>query len=236
MEKLLKNLKIGAKLLARRSKAMWNALLATEQESKQLAGSILTSMTLQIQTEYMGTRSDSLWGARRHNRGSNRAFFAQYGKVAKFVGVISKGGIATDDIAIEIRLTHRRFNDINNTLICREKRMLVMVEGRRPYYWSCGASGYMAKTFPGKNGTPRPRTTVTTKTTVEAESNKAPDGVWKEVVTKGRKSTEVSSSPEKDVPLKQQQPYKERPEEQPEEQPEERPEEHLEERPEERLQ
>lgn len=103
------------------------------------------------------------------------AFFAKYGKVEEFADVINKGGIATDDIAIEIPLTRRSFNDITNTLMCREKRMLVVVEGRRPYYWSCGASGYMAMAFPGNNGTPQPRTTAST--TVEAESNKAPPTV-----------------------------------------------------------
>lgn len=77
---VLKNLKIGAKVLARRSKAMWNVLLATEQESKQLTGSILISMTLRIETEYIGTLSYSLWGARGHNRVSNGGLFCQIRK------------------------------------------------------------------------------------------------------------------------------------------------------------
>lgn len=62
--------------------------------------------------------------------------------------------------------------------------MLVVVGSCRPYYWSCGASGH--ESVPGKNVTPQPQ--PTTAETAEAESGKAPGGVWKEVVKKGRKS------------------------------------------------
>lgn len=34
---------------------MWDILLATEQESKQLAGSILMAKSVRLLTEYMGT-------------------------------------------------------------------------------------------------------------------------------------------------------------------------------------
>lgn len=34
--------------------------------------------------------------------------------------------------------------------------MLVVVEGRRPYCWACGASGHMYKACPGRKTVPRP--------------------------------------------------------------------------------
>lgn len=49
------------------------------------------------------------------------AFFAHYGKVEKVTGVISKAGIATGDIVLEITLTCQNFIDIPNILMCREK-------------------------------------------------------------------------------------------------------------------
>lgn len=57
MEEALKALKIGTKVLARRSNAIWDILLAMEEAMKTLAGSILTmKMLRQLQMKYMGTQ------------------------------------------------------------------------------------------------------------------------------------------------------------------------------------
>lgn len=56
MEEALKSLNNGLKMLARRSNTIWDVLMATEQEVKQLAGSVLTSKSVRLQTEYMGTQ------------------------------------------------------------------------------------------------------------------------------------------------------------------------------------
>lgn len=56
MEEALKALKINPKVLARRTNALWDILLATEQQAKVLAGSVLITKSLCLQTEYMGTR------------------------------------------------------------------------------------------------------------------------------------------------------------------------------------
>lgn len=52
--------------------------------------------------------------------------------------------------------------------MCREKRMLVMVEGRKPYCWSCGASRHMSKACSAKSSQPPSRPTATTTTTITA--------------------------------------------------------------------
>lgn len=56
MEEALKSLNIEAKVLARRSNAMWDILLATKDSAKALAGNILTTKSVRLQTEYLGTR------------------------------------------------------------------------------------------------------------------------------------------------------------------------------------
>lgn len=56
MEKATKDLKIGPKMLAKRSYAIWNILLATEEEAKQLAGIIIMAKAVRLQTEYMATQ------------------------------------------------------------------------------------------------------------------------------------------------------------------------------------
>lgn len=45
---------------AKQSNVMWNILLATEKAAKELAGSILTTESVSLQTEYMGTRKMTL--------------------------------------------------------------------------------------------------------------------------------------------------------------------------------
>lgn len=113
-----------------RSKTMWDVLLATKQETKQLAGSILTSKTPQFQTEYMGTRKTkvTVHGVPVDITVDRMgAFFAQYGKVKEVPGVISKVDIATGNIVLQVTLTRRSFSDIPNILVSREKRMLVVV-------------------------------------------------------------------------------------------------------------
>lgn len=66
--------------------------------------------------------------------------------------------------------------------------MLVVVEGHRLYCGSCGAVGHMAKACPIKKSTPR--LSQETAAVVEAAvvSGKVPDGEWKDVSKKGRKT------------------------------------------------
>lgn len=79
------------------------------------------------------------------------AFFTKYGEVHEVKALTSKFGIATGDMEVQITADQQNFRDIQNVLVSREKRMLVVVEGRRPCCWFCGASGHMAKECPGKN-------------------------------------------------------------------------------------
>lgn len=60
MEEILKTLKINSKVLARRTFVIWDILLPTEQDAKQLVGSVLTARNLRLQKEYMGTRKTKI--------------------------------------------------------------------------------------------------------------------------------------------------------------------------------
>lgn len=55
MEDALKTLHIIPKVLARKTNALWDILLPTEQQARDLAGSVLNTKTLRLQTEYIGT-------------------------------------------------------------------------------------------------------------------------------------------------------------------------------------
>lgn len=51
---------------------------------------------------------------------------------------------------LELVITRQSVQDIANVLTCRDKRTLVVVEGRTLCYWSCGAAGQMANECHGK--------------------------------------------------------------------------------------
>lgn len=53
MEEALKNLNIASKVLTRRVNTMLDILLTTVKETKALAGSILTTKSVRLQTEYL---------------------------------------------------------------------------------------------------------------------------------------------------------------------------------------
>lgn len=55
--------------------------------------------------------------------------FSKYSHVKDVNAVISKSGIETGEFVTQVTLTRQSFSEIPNVLMCREKRMLVMVEG-----------------------------------------------------------------------------------------------------------
>lgn len=221
MEEVLKVLQISPKVLARRSNAMWDILLPTEQDAKQIAGNILTTKNLRLQTEYMDTRRTRITvhgvpvDVSTDRMG---AYFSKFGSVEEVKAITGKSGIATGDIELQVTITRSSFMEIPNVLLCRERRMLVVVEGRRPSCWSCGISGHMAKECPAKRPPPTKQPTPSTTTaaavvaaspTTEATPKDA-EGTWK-VVGGGKKPKNVSTPPKKeDTPRKQQTPPQQR--------------------------
>lgn len=79
------------------------------------------------------------------------------------------------------------------------------MEGRRPYCCSCAAVGHIAKACFGKKAGTRPSQVTAGAAVVSFE---VPDGEWKDVGKKGRKTS--STSPQQEV--SQQAQPKERPE------------------------
>lgn len=69
--------------------------------------------------------------------------------------------------AIQVILDRKNFQEIPDTLVCRGKRIFVVVEG----CWLCGVTSHLAKTYPSQNSIPQP---VTSKEVVVED--KVPDG------------------------------------------------------------
>lgn len=138
---------IGTKVLARRCNAMWDILLMTEDALKALAGNILTTKSVRLQTEYMGTRKTNVTfhGASLYIGEDLLGFyFAKFREVAVVLSVKSKAGIATGDFEIMLTLTRNNFIDITNILTCSGRPIYVDVEGRRPLCCFCRAAENLA--------------------------------------------------------------------------------------------
>lgn len=85
------------------------------------------------------------------------AFYTLYGQIEDVSAGINKVDIAIGVFVLHVTMTHKRFSEIPNILMCREKRMPVVVEGRQPHCWLCGASGHTFDMCPSKNMAPQPR-------------------------------------------------------------------------------
>lgn len=151
MEEALKVLNIHPKILARRSNALWDLLLASEEQAKTLAGSVLFTKSIRLQTEYMGTcRTRVTIHGVPVDITTNRmgSFFTKYGEVNEVKALSSKSGIETGDMEVQITLDQHNFREIPNTLVCRKRKMLVVVEGRKPCCWLCGVGGPYGQRMP----------------------------------------------------------------------------------------
>lgn len=141
---MLKSLQITPIVLTKRSKSMWDSLLANEDEAKTLAGSILKTKSMRLQTEYMGT-----WRSR-----------------------VSLNGVAVDltwrrslSRSWETGYCNRWHILISRTslrLSSRLRNIIVIVEGRRPHYTSCCSIGHLLNAYTGKNPSQTPVTPATT--------------------------------------------------------------------------
>lgn len=147
-EEALKSLQIIPKLLARWSNTIWDILMVNEEKAKKLVGSILTTKSIRLQTEYMGTQTTMipLYIVPMDLREEQLEVF--FGQVRDISAAARKTGIVTGNYILQVTMTRKNFLDISNILSCWGRNMLVTVEDRRPHCWSCGAAGHLSKDLP----------------------------------------------------------------------------------------
>ena len=102
------------------------------------------------------------------------AYLSAYGHVEEFNLLRSPAGTAYGDYAFRLCLTRDGFKAIPETLICGDRQMMVMVEGRRPRCWGCKQIGHIAKFCPqrpeNKEKAPTTKDAAATTITKEAEA------------------------------------------------------------------
>lgn len=116
--------------------------------------------------------------------------------VLKAIDQYEKVTGATGDIILQVTLTRQTFGEIPNVLLCCDRRMLVVVEGRRPYCWNCGVSWHMSKVCPDKALQPPPCPTTTMAATTAVTTATTTANATKTVSTAKVAPTEAEKGSE----------------------------------------
>lgn len=194
VEEAIKSLNIGAKVLARRRRAMWDILLASEDSAKALTSSIMTTKSVRLQTEYLWNKKSKvilhrvlLYIALDHLGFS----FSKFGEVASYWGRGSYGDVFLEKFCGDTKCTnvwktfHLRGGWRSTTSLLAH-----------------GATGHLSKTFPGKSHELQPeQITGKESTDTSAKVTKKAPREYTKVVKWGTKVT--SPSRQQDVPKKE---------------------------------
>ena len=222
-EELLRKAGIPCQYFCRKSFATWDVLLPTEKQAAKTAESDIITKHFRLQPEYKGTRRLRVTVCNVPAIITGEvlaAYLSAFGHVEEFNLLRSPAGTAYGDYAFRLCLSRDGFKAIPETLICGDRQMMVMVEGRRPRCWGCKQVGHIAKFCPQRpDNKEKASATTTTKdvaaTTItinkEAEA-KGPGQVkpknnqegWTEVTKKRRGSPKQGEkSPTSSPPQKQ---------------------------------
>ena len=133
-------------------------------------------------------------------------FLSSYGSVEEITLLRSAAGIAYGDYVFQMCLTREGFQAIPETIVSRERQMMVVVEDRRLCCWNCKQLGHISKFCPKKDPPQAPAaatvtteavaTTVSTATISETMTAKEQDQAtsktveeWVEVTWKKKKKS-----------------------------------------------
>ena len=146
---------IPCQYFCRKSFATWDVLLPTEQQAAKTAEKDIITKHFRLQPEYKGTRRLRVTvcnvPAIITGGGVLAAYLSAYGQVEDFNLLRSPAGTAYGDYAFRLCLTRDGFKTIPETLVCGNRQMIVMVEGRRPRCWGCKQIGHIAKFCPQRS-------------------------------------------------------------------------------------
>ena len=183
-EELIRKAGIPCQYFCRKSFATWDVLLPTEKQAAKTAESDITTKHFRLQPEYKGTRRLRVTVCNVPAIITGEvlaAYLSAYGNVEEFNLLRSPAGTAYGDYAFRLCLTRDGFKAIPETLICGDRQMMVMVEGRRPRCWGCKQIGHIAKFCPQRPENKEKASTTTTTTTKDA----AASTITKEAEAKG---------------------------------------------------
>ena len=197
-EELLRKAGIPCQYFCRKSFATWDVLLPTEKQAAKTAESDIITKHFRLQPEYKGTRRLRVTVCNVPAIITGEvlaAYLSAFGHVEEYNLLRSPAGTAYGDYAFRLCLSRDGFKAIPKTLICGDRQMMVMVEGRRPRCWGCKQIGHIAKFCPqrpdNKASTTTTKDVAATTITINKEAEaKGPGQVQPKNNQEGR--TEVT--------------------------------------------
>ena len=183
-EELIRKAGIPCQYFCRKSFATWDVLLPTEKQAAKTAESDITTKHFRLQPAYKGTRRLRVTVCNVPATITGEvlaAYLSAYGNVEEFNLLRSPAGTAYGDYAFRLCLTRGGFKAIPEPLICGDRQIMVMVEGRRPRCWGCKQIGHIAKFCPQRPENKEKASTTTTTTTKDV----AASTITKEAEAKG---------------------------------------------------
>ena len=166
-EDLLRKAGVPCQYFCRKSFATWDVLLPSSDQAAKVASSNINTKFFRLQPEYLGTRRIrvTVCNVPAFITGEVlAAFLSTYGRVEEINLLRSAAGTAYGDYVFRMCLTRVGFQAIPETIVSRDRQMMLIVEGRRPRCWSCKQLGHISKFCPQKDPPKAAAATVTTET------------------------------------------------------------------------
>ena len=175
-EELLRKAGIPCQYFCRKTFATWDVLLPTEEQAAKAAANNIVTKHFRLQPEYKGTRRlrVTVSNVPAYITGEVlAAYLNAFGQVEEFNLLRSPAETAYGDYAFRLCLTKDGFKVTPEILICGDRQMMVMMEGRRPRCWACKQIGHIAKFCPQKNENAAATTTTDSAATTTTISKQA---------------------------------------------------------------
>ena len=144
--------------------------MPTKEQAAKIAANNISTKFFRLQPEYMGTRRIrvTVCNVPAIITGEVLAsFLSSYGRVEEVNLLRSSARTAYGEYMFRLCLTRDGFQAIPEIITCRDRQMMVVVEGRRPRCWGCKQLGYIAKFCPQKEQSAS--TTATTEAAIRTE-------------------------------------------------------------------
>ena len=172
-EDLIRKAGVPCQCFCRNSFATWDVLLPCREQAAMVASGNITTKFFRLQPKYLGTRRIrvTVCNVPAFITGEVlAAFLSACGRVEEINLLSSAARTAYGVYVFRICLTREGFQAIPETIISRERQMMVIVEGRRPHYWSCKQLGRISKFCPQKDPPKAAAATVATETAATSVS------------------------------------------------------------------
>ena len=134
---------VPCQYFCRRSLATWDVLLHSSEQATKVVSCNITTKLFRLQPEYLGTRRIRVTVCNVPDFITGEvlaAFLSAYERVEEINLLMPAAGTAYGDYVFRLCLTREGFHVIPETIISRERQMMVVVEGRRPRCWGTSPS------------------------------------------------------------------------------------------------